>query len=57
MAIYKILKPFRDIHTNEDYKTGQEIEMTVKRGDEAIKNLKKHDGKFLERIDNKQEEG
>ena len=58
MAIYKILKPFRDIHTNEDYKTGQEIEMTVKRGDEAIKNLKKHDGEFLERIDKKEiEEG
>ena len=29
--------------------------MTVKRADEAIKNLKKYDGEFLERIDNKEQ--
>lgn len=53
MAVYKVLNDFRDIHTKEEYTTDQEIEMTVKRGDEAIKNLKKWDGEFLERIDNK----
>ena len=51
MAQYKVLKTFRDKYTKETYETGQEIDMTVKRGNEAIKNLKKYDGKFLERID------
>ena len=55
MAIYKILKPFRDIKTREGYEENQVIEMTVKRADEAIKNLKKYDGEFLERIDNKEQ--
>lgn len=56
MAQYKVLKSFRDIKTNEIYEVNQELEMTVKRADEAIKNLKKYDGEFLERIDNKEEE-
>ena len=51
MAKYKVLKPFRDIKTKEDYKASQEIEMTVKRAEEAIKNLNKYDGEFLKRID------
>lgn len=58
MAKYKVLQPFRDIETGEDYEENQEIEMTVKRAEQAINNLKKWDGEFLERIDNKkQEEG
>jgi len=53
-----VLQPFRDKYTKEKYKKNQEIEMTVKRADEATENLKKWDGEFLERIDNKkQEEG
>jgi len=56
MALYKVLKKFRDIETNEIYEKDQEIEMTVKRSNEAIENLKKWDGKFLERIDNKKKE-
>ena len=56
MAKYKVMKEFRDIKTNAIYKENQEIEMTVKRADEAIKNLKKYDGEFLERIDNKEPE-
>lgn len=56
MAKYKVLKKFRDIETNEVYQADTEIEMTVKRADEAIKNLKEHDGEFLERIDNKEPE-
>ncbi|MEK0285922.1 hypothetical protein NSQ82_07755 [Caldifermentibacillus hisashii] len=56
MALYKVLKKFRDIETNEIYEKDQEIEMTVKRANEAIENLKKWDGKFLERIDNKKKE-
>jgi hypothetical protein len=49
MAKYRVLKAFRDIHTNEIYKASSEIEMTVKRANEVEKNL---DGSFLLRIDN-----
>jgi len=55
MAKYKVLQPFRDKKTKERYKKGQVIDMTVKRANEAINNLKKWDGEFLERIDNKEE--
>lgn len=51
MAKYKVLKKFRDKYTKEVYKEGQEVEMTVKRADEAVKNLKKFEGEFLERIE------
>lgn len=57
MAKYKVLKPFRDIKTGEKYMENQEVEMTVKRAEEAIQNLKKWGGKFLERIDDKPPEG
>ncbi|GAQ18030.1 hypothetical protein OPHB3_1969 [Oceanobacillus picturae] len=58
MAQYKVLKPFQDIETGEQYEQGKEIEMTVKRANKAISNLKKWDGEFLERVDDKkQEEG
>lgn len=53
MATYKVLQKFRDKETKVIYEPGQEIEMPVKRADEAITNLKKWDGQFLERIDNK----
>lgn len=53
MARYIVKQKFRDTHTKEIYEVGQEIEMTVKRANEAIKNLKKYDGEFLERVDNK----
>lgn len=56
MAQYKVLKPFRDIETGEEYVSNQEIEMTVKRANKAISNLKKWDGDFLERMDNKEQE-
>lgn len=56
MAKYKVLQKFRDIETKEVYESGQEIEMTVKRADEAIKNLAKYNGEFLERIDNKDDD-
>lgn len=55
MAVYKVLQKFRDIETKEVYEEGQEVEFTVKRADEAIKRLKAHKGKFLERIDNKED--
>jgi hypothetical protein len=56
VAQYKVLKSFRDKYTKEVYEEGQEIKMTVKRADEAMKNLKIYDVGFLERIDNKEDE-
>jgi hypothetical protein len=55
MAKFKVLQPFRDKKTGEEYAENQEIDMTVKRAEEAMKNLKKWDGDFLERVDNKEE--
>ena len=55
MAKYKVLQKFRDKKTNELYEAGQEIEMTVKRANEAIDALRKWDGEFLERIEDKEE--
>lgn len=52
MAKYKVLKAFRDIHTNEVYTVNSEIEMTVKRANEVEKNL---DSSFLTRVDEKDE--
>lgn len=56
MAKYKVLQDFQDIETNEVYGCDQEIEMKVKRADEAVKNLSKYEGEFLERTDNKKED-
>ena len=53
MAQYKVLEVFKDKDTQEIYKVGQEVELTVKRATEIEKNLKEHDKQFLERIDNK----
>lgn len=36
---YEILKTFRDKHTKEVYKVGQEIDILVKRAKEIEKNL------------------
>lgn len=48
MAKFKVLKAFKDIHTNEIYKIDQEIDMTVKRAKEVEQNL---DGSFLSRVE------
>ncbi|KAA0941615.1 hypothetical protein FQ087_20885 [Sporosarcina sp. ANT_H38] len=56
MAKYKVLQKFVNLETNEEYEEGQEVELTVKRADEAIANLEKWDGSFLERIDNAKKE-
>ncbi len=52
MAKFKVLKTFRDIHTQEVYAEETEIDMTVKRAKEVEKNL---DGSFLERIEEEKE--
>lgn len=56
MAKYKVLQKFRDVETDEVYEANQEIELTVKRADEAIATLKQHKGEFLERLDDPAEE-
>lgn len=57
MAKYLVKKKFRDKETKKVYQAGQEIDMTVKRAEEAVENLKKYGGTFLERIDNKKDNG
>jgi hypothetical protein len=52
MAKYKVLKAFRDIHTNKVYEVNSEIEMTVKRANEVEKNL---DSSFLVRVEETEE--
>ncbi|WP_166786722.1 hypothetical protein [Jeotgalibacillus salarius] len=52
MVKFKVLKTFRDIHTDEKYKKNDEIEMTIKRADEVAKNL---DGSYLLRVDEKKD--
>lgn len=52
MAKFKVLKTFRDIHTQEVYTEDTEIDLTVKRAKEVEKNL---DGSFLERIEEEKE--
>lgn len=56
MAQYKVLEIFKDKDTQEVYRVGQEVELTVKRATEIEKNLKGYDKQFLERIDNKDKE-
>ena len=48
MAKFKVLKKFKDVHTDEVYEKNKEIEMTVKRSEEVEKNL---DDSYLERLD------
>ncbi|MDV7767599.1 hypothetical protein [Peribacillus sp. CSMR9] len=48
MAKYKVLKAFKDIHTNEVYTIDQEIEMKVTRAKEVEQNL---DDSFLSRVE------
>lgn len=50
MIKYKVLTPFLNYETGELYKAGQVIELTAKRSDELIQNLKKWEGKFLEAV-------
>lgn len=56
MAKYRVLKPFIDIETKDVYEKGQIIEMTVKRANEAMKNLEKWGGEFLERVGGKEKD-
>jgi hypothetical protein len=53
LAKYKVLKTFKDIHTNEVYEPNQEIEMKVTRAKEVEQNL---DGSFLSRVEENEDE-
>lgn len=44
---FKVLKPFIDIHSKEEYTENQEIKMTVERSIEATTNLSKFGGGFF----------
>ncbi|MCJ8008907.1 hypothetical protein ACFFF5_21060 [Lederbergia wuyishanensis] len=49
MAKYKVLRAFRDIHTNDVYKQNSVIELTDERAAEVNENLKEK-GTFIELI-------
>lgn len=53
MAKYIVKKDFIDKETKEKYNTGDEITLTVKRGDEILASAELA---YVERIDNKVEE-
>ena len=59
MAKFKVLKPYIDRQIGRELRAGEDVEMTVKRSEEIAKTLKKkgYKGEFLERIDNKDNEG
>ncbi|MBL0846532.1 hypothetical protein JJQ58_00880 [Mammaliicoccus fleurettii] len=50
MVKFLIKKDFKDVHTGQVYKKGEEQEFTVKRVDEIEQNL---DGSFLVRKEDK----
>lgn len=52
MVKYKVLKQFRDVHSDEIYTVNNVIEMTVKRAEEVEENL---DNTYLERLEEKKE--
>ena len=53
MVKYKVLKTFKDIHTDEIYDAQSEIDITVKRANEIVKNL---GSSFIVRVDEKEDE-
>ncbi|QJQ71830.1 hypothetical protein [Staphylococcus agnetis] len=56
MALYKVLKSYKDIKLERKLKSGEDVEMTIKRAEEVEKTLtqKGFKGPFLERIQEKQ---
>ncbi len=50
MVKFLIKKDFKDVHTGQVYKKGEEQDFTVKRADEIEQNL---DGSFLVRKEDK----
>ncbi|WP_430610677.1 hypothetical protein IGL01_000732 [Enterococcus sp. DIV0340] len=50
MEQYKVLKEFKDIHTEELYKVGSTIEITKERADEIENNLSRYGGGFIEPV-------
>ncbi|MCG5104445.1 hypothetical protein [Oceanobacillus alkalisoli] len=64
MATFKFNKDYRDKELKQDIKANEPVEMTVKRADEVVKNIRKQSDKFkgyenfgYERVDNKEEQG
>lgn len=63
MAVFKFNKDYRDKELGRRVKANEPVEMTVRRADEVIKNIRKQSDKFkkyadfgYERIDNKEKE-
>ena len=57
MANFKVLKDFRGIREDKDFKAGEVIELTVKRAEEIESNIKENfnvEG-YLERVEDTKE--
>lgn len=61
MAVFKFNKDYKDKELNRLVKANEPVEMTVKRADEVVKNIREQADKFkdyadfdYERIDNKE---
>ena len=62
MAVFKFNKEYRDKELKRSVKAYEPVEMTIKRADEIVKNIRKQSDKFqgyeefeYERIDNKEQ--
>ena len=62
MAVFKFNKEYRDKELKRSVKANEPVEMTIKRADEIVKNIRKQSDKFqgyeefeYERIDNKEQ--
>lgn len=53
---FKILKPFTDVETKEDYQAEQIVEMTVARALTAAEKLAAFGGGFIEVVEEEQEQ-
>lgn len=50
MAKFNVLQKWHDLEQNITHQEGDEIDITVKRAEEVIKNLPQGRGEFLKRV-------
>ena len=53
MAKYKVLKPFKDIHTKKSYQVNDRVVFDLARYKEIEKNLEAFGGGYLELVESK----
>ncbi|WP_203334354.1 hypothetical protein [Planococcus beigongshangi] len=48
MAVFKFNRNYRDKELKQEVKAGEEVEMTIKRADEVVKNIRSQSGVYKE---------